>query len=280
MEVIIADFSGFCFGVERAINIVNNEIASGDKVVTYGPIIHNPQVVERFENKGVKAVNSIDSINNATAVIIRSHGISRDLGQDIKAKSKRVVDATCPFVLKAHKAAMELSRTCESLVILGEKDHPEVQGIISYVESEFFVITEEEEANKLPFRKSYGFLAQTTQNNEIFLKISDIIKNKCESLLVAKTICNATDKRQRASMDLAADVDVMIVIGGKNSANTTRLYHFCKEICQKTFHIETVSELTEEMFKECSIVGLTAGASTPGYLVQEVREYILRSAYE
>lgn len=280
IEIIIADFSGFCFGVERAINIVETEANKGGKAVTFGPIIHNPQVVEALEKKGVKPINSLEETVDADSVIIRSHGVEKSTLELISKKVSRVIDATCPFVLKAQRAAEDLSAKCDSVVIFGEELHPEVQSIISYTTGEYFVVTELEEAKKLPFRKKYGFLAQTTQNNEIFLKISDIIKYKCDSLVIVKTICNATNRRQKASALLAAKVDVMVVIGGKNSANTTRLYQLCKEICPQTFHIETVKELPTNVFRQVSRIGLTAGASTPGYLVQEVREYILRSADE
>lgn len=280
MEIFIADFSGFCFGVERALKIVDEEASLGGHVVTLGPIIHNPQVVAALERKGVKAVNTAEETNRDTSVIIRSHGVEKNVLKTLSSTAGKVIDATCPFVLKAQKAAENLSDECDAVVILGESHHPEVQSIISYTSGEYFVIASIEEAEKLPYRKKYGFLAQTTQNNEIFLKISDIIKNRCEKLTLVKTICSATDKRQKASVELAAKVQLMIVIGGKNSANTTRLYHLCKEICPETLHIETAAELSKDIFQDVSKVGITAGASTPGNLVQEVREYISRSSNE
>lgn len=280
MEIVIADFSGFCFGVERAINIVETEAGAGGKTVTFGPIIHNPQVVDALAKKGVKPINALEEIEKNDSVIIRSHGVEKATLELISKKVSRVIDATCPFVLKAQRAAAELSHKCDSVVILGEEQHPEVKSIISYTTGEYFVVSLPDEAEKLPFRKKYGFLAQTTQNNEIFLKISDILKTKCDSVTIVKTICNATNRRQKASVELAATVDIMVVIGGKNSANTTRLYQLCKEICPQTFHIETVGELPSSTFRHINRIGLTAGASTPGYLVQEVREYILRSADE
>lgn len=279
MEIIIADFSGFCFGVQRALKIVE-ESSLGGHVVTLGPIIHNPQVVAELERKGVKAVNSPMEANSALSVVIRSHGIEKETLRELSCLAGKVIDATCPFVLKAQEVAEKLSRQCNAVVILGESHHPEVQSIISYTNGEYFVISTKEEAEKLPFRKKYGFLAQTTQNNEIFLKISDIIKNRCEKLVLVKTICSATDKRQKASVELAAKVQLMIVIGGKNSANTTRLYHLCKEICPNTLHVETAMELSKDLFQGVTKVGITAGASTPGNLVQDVREYISRSSNE
>lgn len=274
MEVIIADYSGFCFGVERAIDIVEKSSKDG-KVATFGPIIHNPQVVNSLEKRGVTVVKDIDSISSDTNIVIRSHGVEKSVKKDIEEKSSKVTDATCPFVLKAHEQAELLSKECDAVVILGEINHPEVKGIVSYTTKESFVISSIKEAEELPFRKKYGFLAQTTQNNEIFLKISDIIKNRCNEIVVKNTICSATEKRQNATIELAKKVEVMVVVGGKNSANTTRLYHLSKEICENTYHVETPEELSKDIFNGVSIVGITAGASTPKDFVYQVREYIL-----
>ncbi len=275
MEVKVAEFSGFCFGVERAISLVDQVIGTSDDVATFGPIIHNPQVVKSLEERGVNVIKSVSETDKSKTVVVRSHGVELNEYNMLKERSHNIIDATCPFVKKAQIKAKELSEKCDAVVLLGEADHPEVKGIISYATGEIHLIESEDEAKKLDFRKSYGFLAQTTQNNMLFLKISDILKDKCEELSIAKTICNATDKRQKASVELAANVDVMIVIGGRNSANTTRLYHLCKEICCNTYHVETTEEISVDMLAEAKTVGITAGASTPGYLVSEVREYIL-----
>lgn len=276
MEVLIADYSGFCFGVERAIDLVLDRAKVSDCIATYGPIIHNPQVVENLENQGIKVVTSLSDINKNLNVVIRSHGVEKTVKESIVQQAGEVTDATCPFVLKAQKHAEDFSKECSAVVILGEKDHPEVRGIVSYSTWECFVVAGVEEAQDLPYRKKYGFLAQTTQNNEIFQKISVILRGKCEELKTANTICSATSRRQQASVALAKQVEVMVVVGGKNSANTTRLYHLCKEICPRTYHIETPQELTNTMFQGVSRVGLTAGASTPKNFVSKVREYILR----
>lgn len=275
MEVLTADFSGFCFGVERAIEVVIKAAGEKNRVVTCGPIIHNPQVVENLEKKGVAVINSADEAESDMNVVIRSHGVEKGVRELLNGKAAEVIDATCPFVLKAQKQASELSVRCGSVVVLGEERHPEVKGIVSYAEGECFVIAGAAEAENLPYRKSYGFLAQTTQNNEIFEKISAILRGKCEELTVANTICSATGRMRKASAALAEQVEVMVVVGGKNSANTTRLYHLCKEICGRTYHIETPEELDKDIFRGVSRVGLTAGASTPKSFVCQVREYIL-----
>ena len=190
----------------------------------------------------------------------------------------KVIDAACPFVQKAQKAAGELSKKCDFIVILGEQEHPEVKGIVSYIDIDYKVIEKAEEVENLPYKKTYGFLAQTTQNQEVFKNVEHLLRNKCDELIVAKTICSATEHRQAAAIEVASKVEVMIVVGGKNSANTTRLYHLCKEICPKTYHVETEKELNADMFLNVENVGLTAGASTPKYLLEKVREYIYEVA--
>ena len=189
-----------------------------------------------------------------------------------------MIDAVCPFVKKAQIAAARLSKSCDYIVILGESDHPEVKGIVSYIDIPYKVIESAEEVDALDYMEKYGFLAQTTQSIGIFESAAEKLKKKCSELVIAKTICSATEKRQEAAIEVASKVKVMIVVGGKNSANTTRLYHLCKEICPHTYHIETVSELRVDMFQGISKVGLTAGASTPAYLLEKVREYILEVA--
>ena len=256
MEIMVARYAGFCFGVERAIDIVKDAAKEYSSVVTFGPIIHNPQVVGELKDAGVATVKSLDEVSKDMSVVIRSHGIERKEAEFLIENAGNVVDAACPFVKKAQRAAARLSKSCDYIVILGESDHPEVKGIVSYID--------------IPYK--------TTQSISIFEKSAEKLKQKCSELSIARTICSATEKRQEAAIEVASKVEVMIVVGGKNSANTTRLYHLCKEICPHTYHIETVSELSVEMFQNISKVGLTAGASTPVYLLEKVREYILEVA--
>lgn len=278
MQILVARHAGFCFGVERAIDIVKKASEENDNVVTFGPIIHNPQVVNDLAAKGVSTIKSLDEVKKNMSVVIRSHGIEKKEALYLEETAGKVIDAACPFVQKAQKAAGELSKKCDYIVILGEQEHPEVKGIISYIDIDYKVIEKADEVENLPYKKTYGFLAQTTQNQEVFKSVEQLLRNKCDELIVAKTICSATEHRQAAAIEVASKVEVMIVVGGKNSANTTRLYHLCKEICPNTFHVETEAELNVEMFSNVEKVGLTAGASTPKYLLERVREYIYEVA--
>lgn len=274
MQVIIAHHAGFCFGVERAIDIVKKATDENSNVVTFGPIIHNPQVVSDLESKGISTIKSLDDVGKDMSVVIRSHGIEKQEAVYLSENAGKVIDAACPFVQKAQKAAGELSKKCDYIIILGEQEHPEVKGIVSYIDIDYKIIDKAEEIDSLPYKKTYGLLAQTTQNKDVFLQVEKALKSKCDELIVAKTICSATEHRQSAAIEVASKVEVMIVVGGKNSANTTRLYHLCKEICPKTYHVETEAELSADMFTGVEKVGLTAGASTPKYLLEKVREYI------
>lgn len=274
MEIIIADHAGFCFGVERAVGLVDETSKTHKGVFTFGPIIHNPQIVKKFSDQGVGVCEDPESFNSENTVVIRSHGVPKNIYGQLGKKSVNIIDATCPFVKKAQSSAQKLGHGGYSVVVYGEKDHPEVKSIVSFIDSEYFVVSDDEEARELPYRKNYAFIAQTTQNSESFDKIAEILKTKCDALTVTNTICNATSLRQASAINLAKRVDTMLIIGGKNSGNTTRLYEICRGICPNTFHIETKEELDKKIFKESRKVGITAGASTPGYLVDEVIEFL------
>ena len=274
MQILLAEHAGFCFGVERAIKIVEDTASEKENVVTLGPIIHNPQVVENLKKRGVNATESLNEISKDNTVIIRSHGVPKDTQKNIKQKTNNLVDATCPFVKKAHGAASTLSDESYDVVIFGEKDHPEVEGIISYVQGRYFVVSSEEDIKKIPKLNKCGLIAQTTQNMDIFSNIKKHLERKCNELKVINTICNATTLRQEAAKMLAKQVDLMLVIGGKNSANTTRLFKICSEICRNTYHIETKDEIELSYLDGVNKIGITAGASTPKYLIDEIIEFI------
>ncbi|MGA1846237.1 4-hydroxy-3-methylbut-2-enyl diphosphate reductase [Deferribacter abyssi] len=274
MKIIKAEHAGFCFGVERAVGIVENASAKYENVVTLGPIIHNPQLVNKLKEKGVFPVKSTNEVDKKHTVIIRSHGITKNNYIALKEKSVNLIDATCPFVIKAHKSAMSLSKEGYTVVVFGEKEHPEVKGIVSYVDGDYYLISSKVEAEQLPFREKYGVVAQTTQREEDFVELVKIVKKKCNELKVVNTICNATTYRQEAAKTVAKQVDMMIIVGGKNSGNTRRLYEICKDICKNSIHIETKNELDEKMFENIEKVGITAGASTPDYLINEVINYL------
>lgn len=274
MEIFIADHAGFCFGVERAVSLVEDTSKKYNGVYTLGPIIHNPQIVSKFAENGVGVCSSPEDVDNTNTVVIRSHGVTKDTYGRLDDRNVNVVDATCPFVKKAQSRAKKLGEEGHIVVVYGEKDHPEVKSIVSFIDSEYVVVSDVHEAAELPYQKRYALVAQTTQNSESFDKIAEILKTRCDELTINNTICNATSLRQASAIDLAGKVDIMIVIGGKNSGNTTRLYEICREICPKAYHIETKEELSKEIFDGSRKVGITAGASTPGYLVEEVIEFL------
>lgn len=274
MEIYVAQYAGFCFGVERAVNLVKNAIDEYDHIVTLGPIIHNPQLVEELKEKGVAVAENADDIKDGSTVVLRSHGVEKKERLALKKKKIHIIDAICPYVNKAHNEAVSLSNNGFFLVIFGEKDHPEVKGITSYIHTEYFVVNNVEEAQKIDFKDKIGLLAQTTQERKVFEQIAEVLKDRCNELKVVSTICNATTLRQDAAKKVAGMVDVMFVVGGKNSANTRRLYKICKDICERTFHIETKEEIDKNLLIGVNKVGVTAGASTPKYIIDDVIEYL------
>ena len=277
MKVEIAKHSGCCFGVKRAINIVTETASIEGSVKTYGPIIHNPQVVEKLRLDGVEVLSNLDDIKESDTVVVRSHGATREDIVAIESRSSKLVNATCPFVLKAQKEAERLSRDVDLLVIYGEKDHPEVLSIVSYVSSEYKIISDIDGIEDIEYGKHYGLMSQTTQNKDLFKDLSFKLGKKCDRLAVSDTICSATQHRQDDALDLASRVDIVIVVGGKNSANTRRLYEICSQLCTRTQHIEIPEELDLSLLREDDLIGLTAGASTPNEFVYAVRDRIYRS---
>ncbi|MBN2429490.1 MAG: 4-hydroxy-3-methylbut-2-enyl diphosphate reductase [Deltaproteobacteria bacterium] len=274
MKIRIAKSAGFCFGVKRATNLALDAAARTEHIHSLGPIIHSPQVVKKLQEKGVQVAHSVSEIE-CGAVIIRSHGITLDDQKEIARRHLEIVDATCPFVKKAQQHAELLSSKGYALVLVGEKEHPEVQGIFSYARGgDVFVVADADEAEKLPCRKRVGVVAQTTQAYDNFSRIVAVCLEKCEELRVFKTICDATAVRQNEARDIASQSDVMLVIGGFNSANTTRLATICREIIPCTHHIETAEEIDPQWFDGVESVGVTAGASTPHWVIEEVVERV------
>ncbi len=264
MEIILAKHLGFCYGVKRAIKMARAE----GKCFTLGPIIHNPQMVAQLATEGVGTINNLSELSSGT-VIIRSHGVGPEVYAEAETKHLNLVDATCPFVKKAQLSAHELVKEGYFVVIIGEKRHPEVKSILEWSEQHAVVIESVEEAQKLSSYPRIGIVAQTTFSHARFKEIVDILLDKAPELKIVRTICTATDQRQSAAAELAAQVDMMLVIGGRNSANTTRLAHLCAEKCP-THHIETADELQNIWFKNINRIGITAGASTPDWIIQEV----------
>lgn len=269
MEIRIAENCGFCYGVKRAVNMAQKTSDQLERSYTLGPIIHNPQVVSNLEEHGVYAVDSLEEIPSGT-VIIRSHGVGPAVYDEATDKGLKVVDATCPHVKKAQQDAKSVIDSGMSLVILGEKKHPEVISINLWAQNKGIVIESEEEAKILLFVENRGVVVQTTFSQFKFQSIIDILEEKTRNLKVFKTICTATQERQNSAVELAKTVDLMIVVGGKNSGNTNRLAEVCRDVGCTTYHIETATELEMAWFTNVQTVGVTAGASTPDWIIKEV----------
>ena len=285
MEVTVAKSAGFCFGVKRAVDTVYREIESGEKpVYTFGPIIHNEQVVEDLENRGVQVIHSEDELEGLSGgtVVIRSHGVSRDVCEKIEARGMKIVDATCPFVKKIHRIVDEEGRKGRHVVIIGSADHPEVQGIMGWASGPVTVMHTAEEAESfVPENgKPISIVAQTTFNYNKFKDLVEILckkrydNNVLNILNILNTICNATEERQREAKSIAGEVDTMLVVGGRHSSNTQKLFEICKKECENTYYIQTPVDLDSEMFHHSSYVGITAGASTPKKIIEEVQEHV------
>ncbi len=277
MEIILAKSAGFCFGVKRATQMAFDASHNYEQLHSLGPLIHSPQVVEKLEKEGVRVCHMVDEIPTG-GVIIRSHGVTAEELEQIQGRNLDIVDATCPFVKKAQDYASLLSEEGYLLVLVGEADHPEVQGIYSYAKGDTIVVASAAEAQALPNNKKIGIVAQTTQSLENFSEIVAICLAKAKELRVFNTICDATTVRQSEARKIATEVDLMLVIGGYNSANTSRLASLCREQQTRTEHIETAEQLKAEWFKGVGRVGVTAGASTPLWIIEEVIERLQRVA--
>jgi 4-hydroxy-3-methylbut-2-enyl diphosphate reductase len=269
MKVFLADKAGFCFGVKRAISTAF-EAAAGGNVYCLGPLIHNPQEVERLRQAGVRTVDDFTSLKQGDFLIIRSHGVPPRVLKQATEKGLRIIDLTCPFVGKAQRDAESLHKEGYQVVVIGEKKHPEVQSIMGYAGDNAVVVESVEEIEGLKLLSRLGIVAQTTQSygnfSEIVLKLLNISKE----LKVFNTICNSTKERQDAARLLAGQVDVMLVVGGRNSANTSRLVSVCKKEGKPTYHIEVADEIQPEWLNGVTTVGVTAGASTPDWVVEGV----------
>ncbi len=277
-NIIIAEHSGFCFGVKRAINLVD-EIASeykGEKIYTLGPIIHNPQTVRELEEKGVNVIEDVDDVKEGI-VVLRTHGVPKEELNKLLSKKVKIIDATCPFVSKAQENVRELNEREYPIIIIGEKEHPEVIALKSQIETDVYVIENENDFEILKEIEGdkIGIVSQTTQNNEKFKQMVFTIFDYFKEIQVYNTICNATFLRQKSAIELAKKVDLMIVIGGYNSANTKRLYSLCKNILDKTYHIETEKNIDTSWFESnVKNIGIAAGASTPDWIIENVINFI------
>lgn len=274
MEVILAKQAGFCFGVKRATHLAFEAAEKGGETYTLGPIIHSPQVVQRLEEMGVKPLDDVSGVEQGT-IIIRSHGVAANELKDAAARNLQILDATCPFVKKAQEHVASLSRAGYDVVVVGDADHPEVQGIVSYATGgAVYVVGSGKEVERLPRMSKIGVVAQTTQSFENLKQVVTACLSKGGEIRVYHTICDATAVRQEEAKALAGQVECMIVIGGYNSANTKRLAQVCTELQPHTHHIETACQIDPAWFVRVEKVGVTAGASTPKWLIDDVIDRI------
>ena len=275
MEIIKAKTAGFCFGVKRAMDTVYEQLKSNEKIYTYGPIIHNEQVVEELEEKGVIVINSFEEIERAKdgILIIRTHGVPKEVYRVLEEKGIRYVDATCPFVKRIHSIVEKKSMEGDKIIIIGNEGHPEVEGIRGWCENEAQVVESVEQAKNVSVHsdEKITVVSQTTFNLKKFQDLVEILKEKRYNVNVANTICNATEERQTEARGISKEADVMIVIGGAHSSNSRKLYEICSNECEATYFIQTLDDLyLEELPKSVGLVGITAGASTPNNIIEEV----------
>ena len=285
-QVIVAKSAGFCFGVERAVARVYEQIQAVKEgkaqgpIYTYGPIIHNEEVVRDLEEKDVQVLDTEEDLENLPegqgTVIIRSHGVSRHVYDILNSRGVNVVDATCPFVKKIHKIVDEHSRAGEAVIIIGSPVHPEVEGIRGWGNGDTVVVENEADAEdyNLPEGKKLCIVSQTTFNYNKFQELVEIIKKKGYDISVLDTICNATEERQTEARKIAAESDLMIVIGDKHSSNTQKLYEISKKECANTYYIQTSKDMDYHQIQSINNVGITAGASTPNNIIEEVSKNV------
>lgn len=278
MKINIARKAGFCFGVKRAIDITFNLAREDNKgLYTYGPLIHNPQVVEELKQKGVLTVDDLRSPDIRT-IIIRTHGVSPEVYAETSKMGYNVIDATCPFVKKAQNFAQILHDEGYQVLIIGDKEHPEVQGLIGFAGGHAIVA---DNADQLPALKNkVGIIVQTTQPFDTFKKIVLQVINTVREVKIYNTICDFTAQRVKETRELAKKVELMVIVGGKNSSNTNQLVKLSRDVCAKVYHVETAEEIMEEWFQGIENVGITGGASTPQWIiddaVKKIREISVR----
>lgn len=282
MEVILAEHAGFCFGVRRAVDTVYEQIADrereGKPICTFGPIIHNEEVVKDLENRGVRALSGIEEAREVASdrrgtVIIRSHGVERAVCEELRKLGFQVVDATCPFVKRIHNIVEKESEAGKSIVIVGNAGHPEVEGIRGWSGARTYIIESPETAENFTCKEGEALcvVSQTTFNYKKFKDLVEIIDKMKYDRVVVNTICNATEERQTEARRIAGEVDAMIVIGGSHSSNTQKLFEICRNECRNTYYIQTVHDLNLEVLRSTGLIGITAGASTPKKIIEEVQ---------
>ena len=284
MEVIVGKNAGFCYGVKRAVDGAEKELKLDNKIACIGEIVHNKQVIEKLKSKGMKFIDKLD--NDVKTTLIRAHGISKKVYEEAKVKNINIKDYTCPNVLKIHKIAQEYANNGYYIFLCGNPDHPENVGTVSYCNNKYSVINEEEDLDvalqelKNSKMKKLLLVSQTTYSLNKFYNISkklEKIKPKEVTLVIKNTICKSTELRQIETKQISKSVDCMIIIGGKNSSNTRKLYEIAKENCNNTIFIETKDELNLKLLNNCGKIGIMAGASTPQSVIEDVVKKIKSS---
>lgn len=269
MKIILADNAGFCFGVKRAVKMTEEELLTNKSVASLGPLIHNQQAVEYYGKKGLSIINSTNEANT-NSVIIRSHGVTKEIMENLSAKVDKVIDTTCPFVKSVHNKVYDFNKNGYTIIIVGDKDHPEVIGINGWCDNNAIVLNNIDEAKKIKDLTNICVVSQTTNRVSLFNDIVEVLKSNNENLQVFNTICNATSERQNSAFELSKKVDAMIIIGGYHSSNTNKLVEISRMNCRNIYHIETKEELPLDELKKFNIIGITAGASTPDWIIEEV----------
>ena len=270
MEIIVADNCGLCYGVKRALNIVRKtRHKKKGKIYTLGDLIHNPQVVTDLKSKGVEPIKNLDKLHEGT-IIIRSHGISPEIYSLLAERKINIVDATCPIVKKIQELVEGLAEGEEEIILVGNKKHPEIRGLIGYSKNKGIIIENDTQVKNLPHRKKRAVLVQSTQDLFLFKKVVASLVEKTEHLRVYNTICLSTQTRQNSTSELASKVDTLFIVGGKNSSNTNKLYQISKRILANTFFVEKAEEIAPEMLTDANKIGISGGASTPPEAIEEV----------
>lgn len=271
MEVIVAESAGFCYGVSRALNTVLKAAESREKpMFTLGPLIHNPQVIERLESSGIRTVSDPSEIPPGSIIVMPSHGVSEAVMDRARSAGFEIIDLTCPFVAKVHRVVGSLAKHGYQVMIVGDKGHTEVRGILSMAGDDAIVVSGASELSECTLKRRVGIVAQTTQSIERYREVVAEASSRAYEVRAYNTICNATSDRQKASLEVAGHADVMLVIGGRNSANTRRLAEICAETGVPTHHVEVADEIAPEWFAGTARVGVTAGASTPDWIIEDV----------
>ena len=278
MEVLLAKSAGFCFGVKRAVDQVYELAQTGRRIYTFGPIIHNEEVVGDLEKKGVSVIADETELAGIKegVVVIRLHGVAKSVYEQIERQGLECVDATCPFVKRIHNIVEKESAAGKQILIIGNAGHPEVEGIMGWSNTPALVAETRSEIEKIACdtEKPVCIVSQTTFNYNKFQELVEIFKKRGYDISVVNTICNATEERQTEAKEIAAKVDAMIIIGGKHSSNTRKLYEICSRECADTYFIQTLDDLHLELPKSVRLVGITAGASTPNKIIEEVQNYV------